>query len=70
MRASLTSSLPWQWSPLAWVLTRVSILPARGSAARMARSICSVRGRSKSVSISRDSSPSTISPALLQPQLA
>jgi hypothetical protein len=62
-----TSSLPKQWSPFACVFTSVSMRAADGTAARIAASISAVSGRSKSVSTSIVASPSTTSPALLQP---
>ncbi len=64
-----TRALPWVWSPLAWVLTRMPMSSAAIPVAdRMARSIAAVSGSSNSVSTRRDWSPSTTSPALDQPQ--
>ena len=64
MRASPTSSLPQQWSPLAWVLTTVSIRPAIGASWS---SISRVSSRSNRVSTSREWPSPTTRPALLQP---
>jgi len=69
MSAPCTNSLPLQWSPFECVFTSwPMLLAALGSAARMRSSMVLVSGLSNSVSTRSDSSPSTISPALLHPQ--
>jgi len=67
--APATSWLPKVWSPLAWVLTTVSMLAAAGTDLDIVSSISRVSFRSKRVSIRRDASPSVTRPALLHPQV-
>jgi hypothetical protein len=64
--ARSSSSLPWVWSPLEWVIS-ASVIGARSVIGAIASNISRVNGKSNRVSTNNDDPSPTTRPALLQP---